>query len=402
MDQIKKFYLSSFLKNQTYFVPILVVFLQAQHLSLQQVFWVFSIGSVVSFLLEIPTGIFADFYGKKKSIVLAKILVTSSFLLFAFAQSFLLFVLAQVIYEAGQAFRSGTEAAYIYDYLDQEQGAPGYTEVKGKQKFWARAGEALATALGGVIAAKVSYAAVFLVAAVPAAANIFNVLSWTHIREREEKRFLWPETKRHVKHAFMVLGRDKKIRTIMLNFSIFTASLAAIATFTQPYMTQANIPIEYFGFIYAASLAVSAFAVRYSYKVEAWFGRVRTTNALTFFAVLPALVLGLGYKALIGVGFFFLLTIIENIRSPILNTLFHDRVRSAERSTMGSLLEQSKSLAKMILLPIIGFFAKAYSMEVAILIIAGLLLINAFSLRLRGLALTMRASLLCAVWLPFL
>src|SRR5210317_1742003 len=98
MKQISKFYLMSFLKNQTYFAPIFIVMLQFYHLTFQQIFWVFTIGSITSLIIEIPTGIFADEYGKKKSIIISKFLIFISFIIFGFAQSFLIFVIAQIIY----------------------------------------------------------------------------------------------------------------------------------------------------------------------------------------------------------------------------------------------------------------------------------------------------------------
>ena len=140
MKQVTKFYLTSFLKNQTYFTPILIIFLQFNHLSLQEIFWVFTLGSVLSFVCEIPTGTFADFHGKKRSIVISKFLIFLSYVLFGFSGTFLMFVLSQALFELGNSFRTGTETAYTFEYLRQNSDNPTYTEVKGKQKFWARIG----------------------------------------------------------------------------------------------------------------------------------------------------------------------------------------------------------------------------------------------------------------------
>ena len=54
MKQVNKFYLASFLKNQTYFVPIMVLFFQDLGLNYSQIFWVFTVGSIFSFIIEIP------------------------------------------------------------------------------------------------------------------------------------------------------------------------------------------------------------------------------------------------------------------------------------------------------------------------------------------------------------
>ncbi|MDD3662618.1 MAG: MFS transporter, partial [Candidatus Pacebacteria bacterium] len=82
MNQINKFYLASFLKNQTYFVSIVILFFQDIGLNYANIFWIFTIASVFSFIIEIPTGVFADKYGNRKSIILSKFLIFVSFIIF--------------------------------------------------------------------------------------------------------------------------------------------------------------------------------------------------------------------------------------------------------------------------------------------------------------------------------
>ena len=78
MNQVNKFYLSSFLKNQTYFTPIMIIFLQFYKLSYSQIFWVYTIAAIANILLEIPTGIFADLVGRKKTMILSRMKLTVS------------------------------------------------------------------------------------------------------------------------------------------------------------------------------------------------------------------------------------------------------------------------------------------------------------------------------------
>lgn len=376
MKAINKFYISSFLKNQTYFVPILIVFLQAQSLDYSQIFWVFTIGSILSFVMEIPTGIFADFYGKKRSVIISKALIFLSFISFGFADSFWLFVLAQCLFELGNSFRTGTETAFIFDFLKQNKDQPGYTEVKGKQKFWARTGESIATATGGVIAASLGFSWVFFIAAIPAFLNIINAASWPEIKERRMKKFRIKPAIEHTQNSFRQLFSSKRLMVIVGNITIFTAVLAAMTKFLQPYMIDAGIPIEYFGFIYAASLAISALAVRYSYKVENAFGARKTVNTLTVLAAVPAVIIGTGFLSVIGAALFFLITIVENIRSPIANHSFNKLISSRERATLGSVLSQSKSLGKMIVLPLAGYIAEAYTLAASVFVLSLILVLN--------------------------
>ena len=143
MKQVQKFYLASFLKNQIYFVPVIVLFFQDLGLNYSQIFWIFTIGAAFSFLMEIPTGVIADLFGNRRSIIWSKLLIFISFIAFGFAFNFWTLLIANLIYELGKSFRSGTETAYVYNYLAENKGAPSYTVVKANQKFYARLSESL-------------------------------------------------------------------------------------------------------------------------------------------------------------------------------------------------------------------------------------------------------------------
>ena len=73
---------------------------------------------------------------------------------------------------------------------------------------------------------------------------------------------------------------------------------------------------------------------------------------------------------------FFVVIIIENIRSPIANNEFHNLVHSKQRATLGSILELSKSLGKIVILPIMGYFADLFSIYMAILMLGIILIFN--------------------------
>ena len=373
MKQVSKFYLSSFLKNQTYFVPIIVLFFQDLGLSYSDIFWIFTIGSVFSFIVEIPTGIFADIYGTRKSIIISKLVVFISFIAFGFSFNFWSLLLANLLYEFGKSFRSGTETAFVYDYLTENKNNPSYAYVKANQKFYARISEAIGALLGGFIASVFGFSLVFFLASLPAFLNFIQSLTWERIKESKNKQNI-RENLLFAKNSIVEVFKNKNIRSITLNIALFSSALFALDKFIQPYMESAGIEIKYFGIIYSAFLLIAAFAAKYGTKLEENFGAAKVMNAITILAFLAILILGFGNFYLWGVGLFFFVIMAENIRSPIANDLFHRNISSKNRATMGSILELLKSSSKLIILPIVGYFADFYSMHFAILFIAGLVL----------------------------
>jgi predicted MFS family arabinose efflux permease len=96
----------------------------------------FALYSIVAIILEIPTGAFADAYGRKNAIVI------SFFLQVAFLSGFILlpggplFAATAIIVAAADSFMSGSAEAYAVDML-YERGKMDYThKLLSSAKFW--------------------------------------------------------------------------------------------------------------------------------------------------------------------------------------------------------------------------------------------------------------------------
>lgn len=378
MTQVQKFYLASFLKNQIYFVPVIVLFFQDLGLNYSQIFWIFTIGAAFSFLIEIPTGVIADLYGNRRSIILSKFLIFVSFIAFGFSFNFWTLLIANLLYELGKSFRSGTETAYVYNYLAENKEAPSYTVVKANQKFYARLSESLGALLGGFLAYHLGFSFVFFIAALPALINFIQTLSWEKLKESDQgSTKSWHNSYLFIASAFRALKENKVAQRIIINISLFSASFVALDKFVQPYMKNVGLDLQYFGVVYAVFLIIIAFLVKRAVKLEERWGAARIMNYSGLLAFIPLLILASGLQSIWAVALFFLVLMIANFRSPVANTLFHEQVASNQRATMGSILALFTSLNQLWILPIIGYLADWRSMSFAILILSGLILVNA-------------------------
>jgi len=378
MNQINKFYLASFLKNQIYFVPIIVLFFQDLSLNYTQIFWIFTAGAAFAFLIEIPTGIFADFFGNRRSIIISKLLIFFSFIVFGLAFNFWSLLIANLIYELGKSFRSGTETAYVFNYLKEKPNTPSYTLVKANQKFYARISESLGALIGGFLAYKLGFSWVFFIAAIPALINFIFALSWDRISEsgRELQKSLRGSVL-FARDAFKELWANKIARSVVLNISFFAASFVALDKFVQPYMKNAGLDLQYFGPIYAVFLIIIAFLVRFASQMEDKWGGERIMNYSGLLAFIPLIILATGLSSLWAVALFFLVLMIANFRSPVANNLFHEQVSAKNRATMGSILALFESINKLWILPIIGYLADWQTMSFSIFILALIVILNA-------------------------
>ena len=76
---------------------------------------------VSTFLFEVPTGIVADVYSRRLSIVIGYVLIGLGFLIEGFFPAFRPILLAQVVWGLGYTFTSGAKQAWITDEIGEER-----------------------------------------------------------------------------------------------------------------------------------------------------------------------------------------------------------------------------------------------------------------------------------------
>ncbi|GAH73457.1 unnamed protein product, partial [marine sediment metagenome] len=131
-SNIWKFFLFN-LSQRRHFIPILAVFfLTLPNTNAQQIGIYLGIGFLASFLLEIPSGYFADKFGHKETLVLAKVLMILSMFSFIIADSLPFFILGSALISISFSFTSGTDSAFIHDTLIQLKREKEFTKIMSK------------------------------------------------------------------------------------------------------------------------------------------------------------------------------------------------------------------------------------------------------------------------------
>lgn len=377
MNQVHRFYLTEFLKTQRYFIPIMILFLQFHHLSYAEIFLLYAVQAFIEFVLEIPSGVLADQFGKKASLIISRASLIPAYILFAEANSFSLFFLAMIFIAFNRAFKSGTHKAYIFDYLKQTRSPVPPSEAYGKCKFWARLGEASASAAGGLIAAKLGFSAVFMFALVPAALNLFNALTYATIEEQHRTAsFSFSSHIKHIGESLSEIKGRRLVFRLILNSAVFVSCMEASEKFFQPYMAEAGIPLEWFGVIYTAILIATAFGSRYAYRLEQRFRRADIANVTGWLGVVPFVFLGMWFVSSAGILLFFIILFLKSARRPGMITELNAHIPSAKRATILSADSLLRGLFLLAFLPLIGLLSDSLSPSIALIIIGGLLIFN--------------------------
>ncbi|MFA6973816.1 MAG: MFS transporter [Parcubacteria group bacterium] len=103
------------------------------------------------FLLEVPTGAFADVFGRKKSIVTGCFMLSLSMLVYFFGNGFLIFVVAELIGALGLTFLSGALEAWVVDALAYHGYDGELSHVFRREVYATQLGVIFGSLLGGYL-----------------------------------------------------------------------------------------------------------------------------------------------------------------------------------------------------------------------------------------------------------
>lgn len=147
---IKVLYLITFLGELYLIIPIWMFF-YLRFLSYEQIALITIIQQMVAILFEVPTGAFADLFGKKITLIISYVLYAISLFFMPFGSVFAFFVVLEVLKGVAKALYSGSFEALTYDALKDEGREEDYPAISANFVTISWFGYIVAGILGGVL-----------------------------------------------------------------------------------------------------------------------------------------------------------------------------------------------------------------------------------------------------------
>ncbi|MDA3932139.1 MAG: MFS transporter [Tenericutes bacterium] len=392
--QMLKFGMYGFLKNLRFFEPFLILFfLEVGGLNLFQIGILISIREIIIYIVEIPSGVIADMYGKKTQLVMCFVFYIASFVIFFFggiAPTFWIFVIAMGLFGFGEAFRSGTHKAMIMQFLDVEEIEEPKSEVYGKTRSMSLIGSTIMSLISVVLILWLQgeYHYLFLVAIIPYSIDLLMILTYPkYMNKRKENEF---KLKNFLKENWLSLKyvfQKKKVRGFVVDASAFQAGFKSVKDYIQPLVVSASVGFilfsqldteenekVYIGVIYAIIYIISAIATRNAYKLEGKVDKVKTINLAWLLMGGVSLLLGFFTNSIVVIFVaFILMYIILNLRRPIMVQEIGDVTEEGRRASALSIQAQLTSLLLVIFAPLIGLLAD-YSLQLLFMIVGAVMI----------------------------
>ena len=134
-----------------WFVTSVWVVFERQFLTLSQLTFVEAFIVGVTLLTQLPTGAFADLFGKRRAMIIGGLLYSASMWFYSFSTTFPMFLVYAVMMGMAQAFIDGTREALLYDTLKQDHEEHQFPKISSKLSMIFQVTLAGATLVGGLI-----------------------------------------------------------------------------------------------------------------------------------------------------------------------------------------------------------------------------------------------------------
>jgi len=382
-QNIWKYYVFKFLRGLSFIVPIYILFFLENNLSLSQTMFLLAIFSILTVVLEVPSGVFADLYGRKKSLILGAIIMFLGFFLRAASTSFLEFLFAMILLGTGLAFISGADSALLYDSLKECQKESLYKKISGKAYFFHSTAMALGSFIGGLL---VIYGlrTVHYLMLIPYSLLIITAFSFKE--PEKHKSIIKKNYFSHLLEGISFAITHKKVRNLILFYGFMIGLMISSHHFFQPYMKLINIPITQFGLLYLLFLGISAISSKYAYKIEEKLGEKKSIIIIPIIFALQ-LILMSAFSFYLGFIFLLLGEFCWGFSRPILKHYINEHIDSSHRATILSISSMFHQLVIAIFSPILGWITDLWTLQTAlfvqgtIVIIIALFILSSWKLR---------------------
>lgn len=330
----------------------------------------------VIFLFEVPTGIVADLYSRRLSILIGLILIGLGFMLEGAFPAFLPVLLAQVLWGLGATFTSGATQAWIADEVGEERAAQAF--VRGAQ----------IGSIGGLlgIAGSVVLGSMNIQLPIVAGGAAFVVLAGLLALFMPETGFVpTPRDERSTAHdmvrTFREGARLVRRRSILLTFlgiaaitGLFSEGFDRLWT---PHVIQnLGLPavggltvVVWFGLFRVVSMLIGLAAtelVRWQIDVNSnrAVGRALIVFAGGMSASLIAFALAPTFAA--GMAAYFIMVTLRHVSGPLEQAWLNRNIESGVRATMFSMAGQVNAIGQIAGGPVIGLVGARVSLRAAL------------------------------------
>jgi len=382
-----RFALYGFLKNLRFFEPFMVLFFREQGMTFLQIGILYAIRDVATNLLEIPAGVYADAFGRRRSMLISFGSYILSFVIFFAFPNPYIYGVAMVIFAMGEAFRTGTHKALILEHLKLNN----MSHLKVAYYGRTRASSQLGSALNSLLAAALvfysgSYRYIFIASIVPYVLDFINLASYPRALDGELAKLQQGTMISQIKTTLRTFGsmfKDPQAMRAIFNSSGFDAFFKSTKGYLQPILETLALSLPFFitmadtqrsaiviGLVTFIIYLMTSYASRSAETFSQRFSNIAQAINVTFLmgsvCLLIAGIASWVHIALLSIVVFLVFYILQNVRRPMNVAFISDQISNKVMASGLSVESQVTTILMVVIAPILGAIADAFGVGTAL------------------------------------
>lgn len=333
------------------------LFLLSKGLTVLQMNLVNTAFMIGNFVFEIPTGVYADFFGRKKSCIIHAALLSLSGLVYFFSPSFMFFVLAELIAAVAFTFASGAIDAWLVDNVGENWVTrTDYIFSQGQvySKFTLIGGGIVGGYLGNINLAY-PWLLLALTGLVIVFVSVFYMQDDKPIRKTFGLRGGLRQMGSIAKDSFHYGFRNKVVLWLMIATFVSQLAFQPLNMFWAPRFNQmVGGQVKLMGWLWAGMsimMIVGSYLSRRLVEKKVDYWKIMVLSAL--FLTIPILISSFGSVFTIAAGAFLIYEIGRGIDRPMKTSYINKYIPSDKRATLISFDSMMGKIAAA--LGLIGF-----------------------------------------------
>jgi DHA3 family tetracycline resistance protein-like MFS transporter len=348
---------------------------------------------VSAFLFEIPTGVVADAYSRRLSIIIGYLLMGVGFLVEGMFPAFLPILLAQVIWGLGYTFTSGATQAWISDEIGEEPANKLLLRANRVSLYASLLGMGLAILIGSQSVGLPILVGGVGVILIGFALMVIMPETGFHPTPKEDRNN-WQHMGHTFREGIKAVRARPRLMTILgigLLYGLYSEGFDRlwvkhmIDTFDVPIIF-GQTEVAFFGMLRAGSMIISILATHFVEKrvnTSSPLAIGRATLGITFGISAGLISFALSPIFAVTIVSYWIISVLRNVVGPLYSAWVNQKLDSNTRATVLSMSSQVDAIGQMSGGPLVALVAGVYSVTAAI-ITSGLLLLPALPLIVRA------------------
>ena len=368
MNNVKKQYWISFFHS---LIPAYVIerlFWQQRGMNVQMVVFAEIIYAMTVTAFEIPSGILADKFGRKRMLAAYNALSAAELILLLFAHSFWQFAIAIFLAGIGKALSSGSENALLYDSLLNEGIHEKFEKYLGRLSAIDFTGSIIAALSGGVLANFFRLEFNYVLSIVSVCIAFILTLSL-----KEPPVLTKPENEisgimQYTKQALSIFKHNPLVFVYCLTGAVLGACLIYLDEFWQIVLERVGLPVIFFGMVSAAASILRIPGNLFAYKLKEKFRYEHILTCLIAVNIVGYLAIFLA-RDLMCLAPMMLLFLVAGIVDPLVIGYLHHHAGSHIRATVESFSSLGLRMISAGAGMLFGYISSVYSIFAGFLVL---------------------------------